>query len=385
MNKDILKRKELSLPIMYTAGSCEKVLLEHLNAYFELLYKDHFSNVFTRETINIFIGKIRKMFEEYYLGHQYKAYKIFKEAVEYEIHDMSLVTAIMPKEAVYRARGNSGDQDYKNDEMFHIKYELRTKVQTQRFSFPGLPCLYVGASSYVCWLELNRPQFDKFQVATIKQKDASKDYKIIDLCIHPLSFYTEIVRRENGENTEHEDLTIEQYLKWWPIMACCSVAVKNEDDPFKPEYIFPQFMLQYLLEEREDLIGIKYISIKAGRISMKQYETDYRTYTNYVIPVRSAEPTEDGFCKLLKEQFYISKNISGKELEIVSDMIRENGLSWGKIGEEVKKRPLDEAKIYGTNDTEYSYEKSIFRRIEHILDTDDELEKILNKEKELPI
>ena len=43
-------------------------------------------------------------------------------------------------------------------EMFHIKYELRGKVQTQRCSFPGLPCLYLGCSSYVCWLELNRPQ-----------------------------------------------------------------------------------------------------------------------------------------------------------------------------------------------------------------------------------
>ena len=78
--------------------------------------------------------------------------------------------------------------------MFHIKYSLRSKVKTQRFSFPGLPCLYLGASSYVCWLELNRPAFDKFQVATIKQK-STDDYNVIDLCVHPYSFYNELLDR----------------------------------------------------------------------------------------------------------------------------------------------------------------------------------------------
>ena len=166
-------------------------------------------------------------------------------------------------------------------------------------------------------------------------------------------------------------------------MACCSIAVKNEDDPFKPEYIFPQFMLQYLLEERDEFVGIKYMSIKAGRISMKQYETDYRTYTNYVIPIRSEKATESGFCRTLTEQFKVANNISGKELQVVSDMIRENGIVWNVIGEDdEEKAPLDSAIIYGTNDTEYSYEKSIFRRIENILDTDSgELNEMLNKPK----
>ena len=372
MNKEILKAKELSLPIMYSEGSCDEALIKRLDSYFEFLFRTKKCSLITREEINKFKIDIKKMFVEYYLGHQYKAYSVFKDALQDLTHGMDLVTTILPKESLYRARINEDNQDYRNDEMFHIKYCHRSKVQTQRFSFPGLPCLYLGGSSYVCWLELNRPSFDKFQVAYIRQRDNKKEYKVIDLSIHPLHLYNELIAIEKNSSSGSQTLpTVEKYLKWWPIIACCSVAVKNEDDPFKPEYIFPQFMLQYLLEEQEDLIGIRYLSIKAGRISMKQYETDYRTCINFVIPTRSVEPDDEGFCTKLNEQFKIGKNISGKELQVASDMIRENGIAWGSFDSDASS--LDSAKIYGTNDTEYLYKDSIFRRIENILDTEDSI------------
>lgn len=371
MDKEILKAKELSLPIMYSEGTCEQVLLKCLEDYFELLYSNKWGTVSTREKINNFNKSVKKMFEEYYLGHQNKAYQYFKKALLYDTDGTGLITSVLPKESLYRARNNKGIQDYNNNEMFHIKYDSRGKVKTQRFSFPGLPCLYLGGSSYVCWLELNRPSFDQFQVATIRQNDIRKDLKVIDLSIHPLSFYNELNNSSNEIKTNHPNLSVDDYLRWWPIMACCSVAAKNEEDPFKPEYIFPQFMLQYLLEEEDEIVGIKYISIKAGRVSMKQYETNYRTYTNYVIPSRNLNTTENGFCKTLSSQFSIFKNISGKELQVVSDMVRESGVIWHGISDQETDESLDSAVIYGSNNTSYAYEKSIFRRIEKILDTDD--------------
>ena len=161
-------------------------------------------------------------------------------------------------------------------------------------------------------------------------------------------------------------------------MACCSVAVKNEDDPFKPEYVFPQYMLQYLLEEKPEFVGIKYLSIKAGRVSERQYSTDPRTYTNYVFPTRSSKPNSEGFCDKLCKQFEISSNISGRELQIASDMVRKNGVLWTEL--ENDELSLDPAKIYGTNGTEYPYGQSIFGRIEIITDTDGkQLSRLVNK------
>lgn len=372
INKEILKEESILLPIKYDEGNCEKAICDRLSKFEDLLKKYSIDDKLIN-SIGLFCHNLEEMYKEYYLGHQNKAYQAFKNALLNQVNGMNVVMAALPKESLYRARKNEGNRDYKNSEMFHIKYELRGKVQTQRFSFPGLPCLYLGCSSYVCWLELNRPQFDQFQVATIRQRDESKNFKVIDLCIHPLTYYNELVQCENDGNSEHDFLDIRKYLQWWPVMAACSIVVKNEEDPFKPEYIFPQFMLQYLLEEIDDkdCIGIKYISIKAGKVSKKQYESDYRTYTNYVFPIRTPDATANGFCKFLEKEFGVVRNYSGRELQVLTDSIRESGIEWQELGVEKKIHPLDEAKLFGTNDMPYLYSKSIFRRIETVLENED--------------
>lgn len=368
INKEILKEESMLLPIEYDEGSCEDAICDRLSK-FEVLLKNYDIDNELIDAIASFRHNLKEMYKKYYLGHQNKAYQAFKNAL-LKVNGMNGVMAVLPKESLYRARKNEGNRDYKNNEMFHIKYELRGKVQTQRFSFPGLPCLYLGGSSYVCWQELNRPQFDQFQVATIRQRDERKNYKVIDLCIHPLTYYNELIQYENDGNSEHDFLDIRKYLQWWPIMAACSIVVKNERDPFKPEYIFPQFMLQYLLEEIDDkdCIGIKYISIKAGKVSKKQYESDYRTYTNYVLPIRTSDATANGFCEFLEKEFSVVRNYSGRELQVLTDSIRESGIEWRELEDEKKKHPLDEAKLFGTNDIPYLYSKSIFRRIETVLE-----------------
>lgn len=376
-NYEILKEPVFQLPIMYSEKTCEKVIDERLSTYHDFLVKNHIDSVSLHESVNKFKRKILSMYEEYYLGHQNKAYRLFKEAFEYETGGRLPVKSVLPKESLYRARVNIGDWDYEKNEMFHIKFDLRSKVQTQRFSFPGLPCLYLGASSYVCWLELNRPQMDQFQVAEIRQKEYNKEFKVIDLGIHPYAFYKELQERDNGIETEHPDMTLRDYLRWWPIMAVCSIAVKNEKDPFKPEYIIPQFVLQYYLEDKiEDSIGIKYMSIKAGRISTKHYETDYRVYTNYVIPVKSSRETEDGFCSVLSNQFEVTNTVSGKEHQMISDMIENNHIKWMDFDfgdedseEEDKKdnNPLDTSYIFTKTGVPLLYGKSVFRLIEKIL------------------
>lgn len=371
INKEILKEESILLPVEYDAESCEKAICNRMNEFAALLKKysadDKLINL-----VGAFRDGLEEMYAEYYLGHQNKAYQAFKNALLAQIKEMDIITTILPKESLYRARKNVGNKDYNNNEMFHIKYGLRGKVQTQRFSFPGLPCLYLGCSSYVCWLELNRPQFDQFQVATIRQKDESKNFKVIDLCIHPLTYYKELALREEDGNSEHDTLDLAQYLQWWPIMAACSISVKSEEDSFKPEYIFPQFMLQYLLEEIDDVdcVGIKYISIKAGKVSKKQYESDFRTYTNFVIPIRTANENTNGFCDFLEKEFGIVRNYSGRELQVLADSIRSTGFKWQENVIEKEPHPLDKAKLFGTNDISYLYSKSIFRRIETILENE---------------
>ena len=109
------------------------------------------------------------------------------------------------------------------------------------------------------------------------------------------------------------------------MFNCC----KNEDDSFKTEYIVPQFVLQYFLEDsgrNDNIIGVKYMSIKVGRVSMKHYESDYRMYASYVIPVKSSTKTNEGFCSILNNQFEVTNTVSGKEHQMISNMIHDNGI-----------------------------------------------------------
>jgi hypothetical protein len=51
------------------------------------------------------------------------------------------------------------------DKIFHVPFNLRHKVSSQRYSVPGLPCLYLGGSIWICWEELGRPSFHNLQVS----------------------------------------------------------------------------------------------------------------------------------------------------------------------------------------------------------------------------
>ena len=63
----------------------------------------------------------------------------------------------------YRIRIHKTNFTLSQQEFFHIPFNLRGKVKTQRFSIPGFPSLYLGTTIYVCWEELNRPNINEFQ------------------------------------------------------------------------------------------------------------------------------------------------------------------------------------------------------------------------------
>lgn len=46
---------------------------------------------------------------------------------------------------------------YTAGELFHIPFYLRRIVGPMRYSVAGLPSLYLGGSSHVCWRELGEP------------------------------------------------------------------------------------------------------------------------------------------------------------------------------------------------------------------------------------
>lgn len=241
---------------------------------------------------NILVKGLIKTIECYYNGFTYEAFKIFQETInskEYKNISKILKRTIIPKsESFYRIRKRENNHSFNKKEMFHIPFEMRGIVPTQRFSIPGFPSLYLGNTLYLCWEELNRPQIDSFQAIRLEN---TKELTLIDLTTPP---------NEESDNISND---MYRYFMIWPLIACCSIKVKNESDIFKPEYIIPQLLLQYIRND-DKLDGIIYnsthLTSKSAKVNNK--------LSNFVFPIKTNKKI--GHCPELVKLFNSTEILS---------------------------------------------------------------------------
>lgn len=269
--------------------------LGHLEAsHFEDVSEFHISQIHERQTR--LVKRLKDALDSSYDGRPAKAYQAIEDGLINDLKNFSEVLNIreIPIDTnFYRIRIHKENYPLPNDSFFHIPFNLRGKVKTQRFSIPGFPSLYLGNSIYVCWEELKRPNINDFQAVRLK---STSPIKIIDLS-PPLA-----------------DATPQQlyrYLMTWPLVLACSVKVRDHEDAFKPEYIIPQLLLQWV-RERQEVHGIAY----------QTTNIDYKTslsqgaFTNFVLPVK--ENKIRGLCEILKAKFEITNVISNQLSQLAS-------------------------------------------------------------------
>jgi hypothetical protein len=261
----------------------------------------------------------------YYQGYPAKAYFQFEETIK-EITDFIIPSkrgiVVSSKDApFYRAR-TGGNHQFKRDEMFHIPFEKREYVTTQRFSVPGLPCLYLSNSTYVCWEELRRPDINKMQVSRMKLEDYRLNF--LDLSLTPAYLATLLEATTTPRPSNPNPLTLDSWdnmsmmaIMRWPLVAACSIKVRRQDGSFKPEYIFPQFLLQWVTQI-QNIAGIKYFSVEANILGLAENSQ----WINYAIPVK--ETKSEGLCKALTESFSLTQPISWEMLNIVNPNIAQH-------------------------------------------------------------
>src|SRR5262249_44356941 len=73
---------------------------------------------------------------------------------------------------------------FSKPDLFHIPFDKRHKVTRQRYSIPGLPCLYLGGTLYICWEELRRPKFESIHVARFQVADGQQ-ISVLDFMQRP--------------------------------------------------------------------------------------------------------------------------------------------------------------------------------------------------------
>lgn len=273
---------------------------------------------------------------QYFDGKPAIAYDYIEKALESDIKQFAEVLYLkrhLPGTNFYRLREHEENYPLSKEQMFHVPFELRGKVTTQRFSIPGFPSLYISDSVYTCWEELNRPNINDFSVVRL---NSTESIRVLNLAppkdATPQRYY--------------------HYLMTWPITFGCSIRVKNKGDSFKPEYIIPQLLLQWI-RKKDEIDGIEYQTTHID-FSKSQSTGDF---LNIVLPVK--EKNTQGHCAHLKSMFEMTESISYQMKQFASD----NAFTFD--GGPIENARVD--KIELINGSPLDYDISAFGGLESVL------------------
>lgn len=313
--KNKISLKDFQIPILQSEDEhfpdfLSKKLTEYLAYYKSNLYEhvdkkipfvDNAENVIINK-VEKFSNEILKTLEEFYKGRVLEATQIFNQALDdiffHELPDV--LNTIEIGKNFYRGRKNENKSLTKSD-LFHIKFELRHIVSTNRYSIPGFPALYLGDSTYSCWEEFDR---HKLRDLWFSRFSNTRELKIIQI-----QKIENLLSDLEDDIPEVQVVKILSYLVTFPLTIACSIKVKHTNGNFKPEYIIPQLLLQYV-SKKEEIDGIKFPSTKIDYSKLTEIEA-----YNYVFPVKNIY--KSGFCDKLVDTFHLTEPTSLELEEII--------------------------------------------------------------------
>lgn len=299
-----------------------------------------------KQTVDLIENRIIQSLKDYFNG------KLSGALIEIQclLQDLSGADgnniAILKKgEIWYRGRiKEEGSNLFNRKEMFHIPEYLREKVNSQRFSFNGYPCLYLGKSIWACWEELDEPHLDDICFSAFK---LSKDIRLLDLSIPS----EETLRKKTPDDYP-------ALLVSLPIMIACSIKTLNEKANFKSEYVIPQLMMAELINWH---CFDGYIFSSTKRNPAFDWKEEY--LLNIVLPVVGSFD-DDGLCISLKKTFLLTEPIYYKYEFLksnVSNMIETSEQEIDAIYDEVFHN------IYNEYEEEDLYPRALFGQMEDLL------------------
>lgn len=299
---------------------------------------------FIKKAQNYNVKKLINTIEAYYDGFPSKAYSCLENAINNEYNDFAKIikqTSYPVNENFYRIRTKEDNFPFEVKDMLHVPFEKRGAVRTQRFSIPGFPCLYLGRTLYVCWEELNRPNINSLQAVRFRNVEA---LNLLDLTFPNIT---------SNDLFSYETY---KYIIAWPLIACCSFKVENLEDVFKPEYIVPQLLLQWV-RNTGSLDGIIY---RSNRIPLNNSNLKGE-FSNLVLPVKKI--ADNGHCINLKAIFESTEVVSKQihEVSLGGEFFMKDNGAINYINEKLPRIELIRGKKYP-----YSY--SALGKLEYYLD-----------------
>lgn len=365
--KTLFSNNKLYLPIKKYEGDFAEFLKNHLDFYFSEVEKLSILDTSELVILKMLISKLKSLMKNWYLGKTSTAYDNLNDGLK-SIKDYLIIRNFSYKEIPFFFRFRVGNNyDYSINDLFHIPYSKRTLVNNYRYSIAGHPSLYLGHSTFVCWNEMRKPDFNTVHVQRYKFRD-EKPLKLIDFGYRPQDIIYFISNIDNNDIIcDIKDFN-EYFLKYiftYPIILCCSVRVKEENANFKPEYIIPQLVLQYAMKNTENLNGVRYFSVSTDFPDIPSKD-EYGLYNqvnfihNFALPAKVINKENDDYCSELSSLFIATKpvnwiNLSNIDLSQVSTY-DEYGLKY-----------YAKSSVQIIRDKNYPYKNSKFGEIEAFL------------------
>ena len=271
---------------------------------------------------------IIKTFEDGHLKKAYdEAFKFFDNN-----KDLFLVKTFDDQTRHYFARVRYGE--FKSDdkkELFHIPRNKSGLIGAYRYSVAGFPCLYLANDLELSWYECNMPK--TFSYCYMKIADTQK-LKLINFVERPMDFFSgNIVNLFNAMSRKQEDIIniikreIKNYIITYPLVASCSLIVKDRNQKYIAEYIVPQLLMQWI-REKDEYDGVIYKS------SLNSNLNKGMGAFNIALPVK--EFREDGLCENLTKKLLISdinyidtvKYFEEKKRELIKEILDLKNEIW---------------------------------------------------------
>lgn len=306
--QEILKNPIFQLPVSRTDGkSYNDQLHDHLMKFRSIYDKlsdgkldvrpQNYANeaeltgLSVKSFLDKFIESILDSVSLYLDGRPGRAYHTFANALNLYAERFSnrmATTQMNPPQTFYRMRKTENETMtlFSKREMFHMPFSKRGQIVSQRFSISGYPSLYLGDSVYVCWKELGCPPIETIQLVRL---ESTKPLHLLELSPTP-----------GGGG--HESVSYFQVMTWPLTVACCH-RVAQSTDSFKPEYIIPQFLLQWI-RDKKLFDGIRY---KSNHLETEHYETTGRL-NNIVLPAQNNFMYD--YCTDLASKFNITSTFT---------------------------------------------------------------------------
>ena len=316
--KELLKQKSLILPknwkalgyssyydcVVHESSSFLKMLEELDDA--ESYGKDKYIGDLTKKSLISISHDFRLMVIEAlecYLnkGNPHETYNVLNEWLTKKNKDLTQQPLMFYLEfdniypIHYRLRKKQGKMGL--GDIFHVPFESRQKVSSNRYSIAGYPTLYFSNSVFLAYKELAEPDYDNLYVSKFHH---TRFFNITETLL-------DMTNAPIYNSVEYEF----KFLARWILLMACSIKVGFHDSPFKPEYILSQIIFQWVKNNinigSRRVIGVKYSSTKIDNSG----EALYGHFYNTAIPIHHSN--QNGYCDVLAKQFMITQPISFHE------------------------------------------------------------------------